>query len=195
MIGTARIEQTRKADTWTLQTIVSQQAFVHWRYTSYLLKVPVTTDKYGDSTWVFPKIRVPQNGWFIMENLIKMDDLGVPLFSETSTWFLFTLLSVHWGWMNFYLDGQWLVGPMNVWKRCWKFIEPLKIQTVSGDSHACKIKASFLVVHVETPWNISMVSLSVDQANGEQISNMSKKGSWFWFGKKHLFKRLLIRSM
>ena len=36
-------------------------------------------------TWWFPKIGVPQNGWFIMENSIKMDDLGVPLFSETST--------------------------------------------------------------------------------------------------------------
>ena len=26
--------------------------------------------------WVFPKIGVPQNGWFILEHPIKMDDLG-----------------------------------------------------------------------------------------------------------------------
>ena len=34
--------------------------------------------------WVFPKIGVPQNGWFIMTNPIKMDDLAVALFLETS---------------------------------------------------------------------------------------------------------------
>ena len=32
---------------------------------------------------VFPKIVVPQNGRFTMENPIKMDDLGAPPFLET----------------------------------------------------------------------------------------------------------------
>ena len=42
---------------------------------------------------VFPKIGVPQNGWFRMGNPIKMDDLGVPLFLETPIWIQETELS------------------------------------------------------------------------------------------------------
>ena len=47
------------------------------------LRCPQKRPRQIHSNWVFPKIGVPQNGWFIMENPINMDDLGVPLFLET----------------------------------------------------------------------------------------------------------------
>ena len=36
----------------------------------------------GEYIWVFPTIGVPENGWFIVENPVKIDYLEVPLFLE-----------------------------------------------------------------------------------------------------------------
>ena len=48
-------------------------------------------NKYG---WI-QEIGLPQNGWFIMENPIKMDDLGVPLFLEISIWMDLFAIWIH----------------------------------------------------------------------------------------------------
>ena len=53
------------------------------RSSEWSSKLTVLLSKTIPYMGVEPKIGVPQNGWFIRENPIKMDGLGVPLFLET----------------------------------------------------------------------------------------------------------------
>ena len=45
----------------------------------------------AENRW-FPKTGVHQNGWFIVENPIRMNDLGVPPFQEIQMWIYMTLV-------------------------------------------------------------------------------------------------------
>ena len=75
-------EKSGKSPAISVKSAVGEIVF----FFGQIYPLPPGKDRWRPATpmWVFPKIRVPQNGWFIMENPIKIDYLGVPLFLETS---------------------------------------------------------------------------------------------------------------
>ena len=74
-VTTAR--QWQNIPSWLFKVLLG---VVAWQWTAATKACFSRIDVYCTYIWGVPKIMVPQNGWFMMEHPIKMDDLGVPLF-------------------------------------------------------------------------------------------------------------------
>ena len=76
---------------WSVICLEKQQP-VHWYFLGGVGNI-----------WVFPKIGIPQNGWFIRENPITMDDLGIPtIFGNTHIFHCLPKLHLIWGELFFF---------------------------------------------------------------------------------------------
>ena len=91
-------------------------------------QLPKALNKDPTSIWVFPKLGVPQNGWFIMENPIKTDDLGVPSFLETR---ILRNRLLHVQYMDL-AQGKW---SRNLWSLLAVFVRHTLVQNTHTHSH------------------------------------------------------------
>ena len=101
------------ASRWRLQGTRTNTGDMSISTLQWWLCFPICVSIYIYIHRCFQKIWIPQNGWFIMENLIKMDDLWVPLFLETPiynyNYWLIHYLQFFWEWHHWSETSFWRV--------------------------------------------------------------------------------------
>ena len=112
--------------------------------------------------WVFPKIMVPQNGWFITENPIKMDDLGgnTPIFGNTQmSWEMICYNLVVVGSAVTPLD-QWSVDVQLAWfstgQKVYIYNTPNSRWTQQLPCFQETQQTHFLTEYIESSWQFMM---------------------------------------
>ena len=101
------------ASRWRLQGTRTNTGDMSISTLQWWLCFPICVSIYIYIHRCFQIIWIPQNGWFIMENLIKMDDLWVPLFLETPiynyNYWLIHYLQFFWEWHHWSETSFWRV--------------------------------------------------------------------------------------